>query len=231
MSSRLIPPLCCYTFPLAFPSAAPKASAAAHIIIIPQQPENTSPTNGFLIASLIFVLLRAFSFASGGQCAYKANGAYAAPPRPKGAKGGKRPPFRHVPVKRIRSTDGYSAVAPTAASRFGDPSGRRGAADVYLSLANEKEERKSSLSRKRGKGSSKNCLSDYCQSDVMTGCVYPLWCPSVGVVRHRCMSVPAPIPSLFIFSHRHRPIPGLFRYLHIYNAKVGEPVDTSPDRA
>lgn len=148
-SSCLMPPLCCY----AFPPAARKASVAAHIIIIPQQPENTSPTNGFLISSLIFVLLRAFSFASGGQCAYKANGPTQRRRAPKGAKSGNRPPFRRAPVKRIRSTDGYSAVAPTAASRFGDPRGRRGAANASLSLAKVKEERKSSLSPVLGKGS------------------------------------------------------------------------------
>ena len=122
-----------------------KASVAAHIIIIPQQPENTSPTNGFLISSLIFVLLRAFSFASGGQCAYKANGPTQRRRAPKGAKSGKRPPFRRAPVKRIRPTDGYSAVAPTAASRSGDPSGRRGAANVSVFRSQKKKQKQKKL--------------------------------------------------------------------------------------
>ena len=134
-----------------------KASVAAHIIIIPQQPENTSPTNGFLISSLIIVILRAFSFASGGQCAYKANGPTQRRRAPKGAKSGKRPPFRRAPVKRIRPTDGYSAVAPTAASRFGDPKGRRGAANVsvFRSKKKKQKQKKSSLSPVLGKGSLK----------------------------------------------------------------------------
>ena len=86
-SSCLMPPLCCY----AFPPAARKASFAAYIIIIPQQPENTSPTNDFLISSLIFVFFALFLLHPDGNALIKPTGlrSAAAPQRARKAGSGR----------------------------------------------------------------------------------------------------------------------------------------------
>lgn len=169
-SSCLMPPLCCY----AFPPAARKASVAAHIIIIPQQPENTSPTNGFLISSLIFVFCALFLSHPEGNALIKPTGlrSAAAPQRARKAGSGR--------LFGALLSNGY--IRPTGILPLRRPplpalATRRVAAALLMSRSfaqRRKSRNKKKLpfpcSRER---ELKNRLSDYCQSDVMTGCADP----------------------------------------------------------